>query len=173
MKTIYQIFFALFITLNTSWALDQFACECKATGPGYEATNKQTGGIDKICSYQCKCLGWDTKVDPKTKISVATNAVPNIILDVKSLATSAASKEHWDFGSHVCHGQYSYKSNLGDPNWKIVVKFDTFFLYTSGDVSYSEDHGREIAMGMRESGFKYTKTAAEIAQSIKDQLKKF
>lgn len=173
MKTILKILFIAVFTIKPLWALDEFQCQCKAKAPGFEATNKTTGGIDKICSYSCKCLAWDTITNPKTKVSVANHVVPNILLDIINAPTTAYSRESWDMGSHVCHGQYAYKPNWGDENWKIVVKFDTFTLSSNGEVSYPEDHSREFAMGMSQSGFKYTLKALEIAASIKDQLKKY
>lgn len=173
MKTIYQILLTLFITLNTSWALDNFVCQCKATGPGFEVLNKEKKALDKICSYSCNCIAWNTTIDSKTKNSVATQVIADIKLDAKDLPSSARSRETWDSGSNVCHGQYSYKSNLGDPAWKIKVKFDTFHLNTAGEVLYAEDHRREIAMGISEVGFKFTPKAPEIMQSLKDQLKKY
>lgn len=74
---------------------------------------------------------------------------------------------------NICHGQFAYKPHWNDENWKIVVKFDTFTINTKGEVSYPEDHSREFAMGMNQSGFKYTLQAPEISGSLKDQLKKY
>lgn len=167
MKPIFALFLFAFLSLNSAFALEEFLCQCKAKAPGYEETNRKNGSIDKICSYSCKCIAWDMNG------KVAKNITPNLSLDIINEATTAASKESWDFGSHVCHGQYSYRSSLSDPNWKIVVKFDTFTVNTAGVVSYPEDTKRQIAMGINESGFKFTKTATEIAASLKAQLKKF
>ena len=155
------------------WALDDFICQCKAKAPGYEATNKETGGSDKICSYSCNCIGWMVKTDPKTKAKIASAAIPNINLDVINAPTTAYSREQWDAGSHICHGQYAYKPSLSDENWKIKVKFDTFTLNSKGEVMYPEDASREIAQGLNYVGFKYSKSAPEIAASLKDQLKKY
>lgn len=166
MKTIKNIFLMMsfiLISANVSWALDKFVCECKAPRPGYEATNKATGGIDKICDYNCTCVAWSANVP----------AVTGINLELKSLATTANSKERWDFGSHICHGQYSFKPNLGDENWKTQVRFDKFHINDEGKVIYPEDRKRQIALGITESGFKYTPNAPEIAQSLKERLKKF
>jgi hypothetical protein len=166
MKTIKRIFLMLsffLLSANNVWALDKFMCECRAPRPGFEATNKTTGGIDKICEYNCTCNAW----------SATAPVVTGINLELKSLATSAASKERWDFGSHVCHGQYSYKSNLGDPNWQIQVRFDKFHINEQGRIIYADDDKRQIALNMYESGFKYSPFAPEIAQALKERLKKF
>lgn len=174
MKPLFALFLFAFLSLNSAFALEEFLCQCKAKAPGYEETNRKNGSIDKICSYSCKCIAWDlSAVDPKTKTTVAKNVTPNLSLDIINEATTATSKESWDFGSHVCHGQYSYRGSLSDPNWKIAVKFDTFTVNTAGVVSYPEDAKRQIAMGISESGFKYSKTATEISASLKAQLKKF
>jgi hypothetical protein len=161
-----------FTSLNV-WALNQFYCQCQAQGPGYEETNAQTGGIDKICSYSCSCIGWDLKTDKKTGATSASTAIPNIKVNVTKAATTAFSRERWDAGSHVCHGQYSYKPNLSDDNWKITVKFDTFGINQNGDVLYPDNARREIAQGINEEGFKYSKKALEIAESLKTQLKDY
>jgi len=142
----------------------------QAKAPGFEETNRETGGIDKICSYSANCVAWEVKKDKKG-VEIATNAVANIKLDITNVATTAYSREEWDAGSHICHGQYSYKPNLSDANWKIKVKFDTFGLNDNADVFYDEEARREIAQGVNLVGFKYTKKAKEIAASIADQLK--
>lgn len=95
----------------------------------------------------------------------------NVPIGVSRLATTALSREKWDHGSHVCHGQYSYRPNLSDANWKIKVRFDVFTINTQGDVSYPEGAKREIAQGINEEGFKYTKSAPEIAKALKLKVK--
>lgn len=159
------LIFSIFIQ-PSAWAFNQFVCECKSQGVGYEETNK-CGGIDKICSYSCNCVAWDKKmVNGKVSYSAP---VPNIKLDVIKTPTSAASKEQWDFGSHICHGQYSYKTNLDDPNWKIQVKFDTFTVNSEGEITLPEK--RQISSSVSQVGFKYSKTAKEITESLAKQLK--
>jgi hypothetical protein len=160
----------LMIGSHSALAFNKFFCQCRGTGPGYEETNRDTGGIDKICSYSCNCVAWDVKQKPNGDF-VAQSAVPNISLNVNKKATTATSREQWDFGSHICHGQYSYKPNLSDPNWKIEVRFDTFAINNEGDVFYDEEARREIAQGMNLVGFKYSKKAKEIAASLTEQLK--
>ncbi|MDO9181784.1 MAG: hypothetical protein Q7U04_05220 [Bacteriovorax sp.] len=158
---------------QSSWALDEFLCQCNAKAPGFEETNKTTGGIDKICSYSCKCMAWDQQIDPKTKISMANHVVQNINIDIINEATSAYSREYWDTGSHVCHGQYTFKPNLSDANWKISVKFDNFTIDTKGNISYQEDHFRQIANGINNYEFRFSPLAPEIAKALKEQLKKY
>jgi hypothetical protein len=85
--------------------------------------------------------------------------------------TTATSKEMWDHGSHICHGQYSYKSNLDDPTWKTEVKFDTFTVNSEGEVIYPEGRKRQLALSVTQVDFKYSKTALEITESLAKQLK--
>jgi hypothetical protein len=161
MKTMAKIFLLIMaISSQSLWAFDDFLCQCRAQAPGYEETNARTGVVDKICSYSCGCLAWSAKVPPKT-----------IKLDVIRVPTTAYSKEDWDTGSHICHGQYSWKPNLDAPNWKIKVKFDTFTLNSAGEVSYPENASREIANGINLIEFRHTKKATEISKSLKQQLK--
>ncbi len=154
-----------------SWGYNKFFCQCQASGPGYEETNKQTGGIDKICSYSCSCIAWGTKKERGAELTTL-NPVTDLKVRVNRLRTSASSYETWDKGSHICHGQYSFRPTLGDPNWKITVKFDTFGITDQGEVIYDEDAKREIAQGVSFSGFKYSKTAQEISLAIREDLKR-
>lgn len=163
------LFTSIMTSASSAFALNKFFCQCQAKAPGYEETNRETGGIDKICSYSCSCVAWEEKKNKKGEF-VATQAVPNIKLDLNKLATTATSREEWDHGSHVCHGQYSYKPNMSDANWKIKVKFDTFGLNNDGDVIYAEEARREIAQGVNYVGFKYSKKAREISGAILKQL---
>lgn len=160
----------MLLGVQQAFAFNKFFCQCQAKAPGYEETNRQTGGVDKICSYACNCVAWEFKTKPNGE-QVATSAVPNIKLDVTNVATTAYSREDWDAGSHICHGQYSYRPQLSDPNWKIKVKFDTFGLNDAGDVFYDEEARREIAQGVGLVGFKYTKKAKEISSNLAEQLK--
>lgn len=155
---------------QSAMAFNKFFCQVQAKAPGYEETNRETGGIDKICSYSANCVAWEVTKNNKG-VEIATNAVANIKLDIINKATTAYSREEWDAGSHICHGQYSYRPNLSDPNWKIKVKFDTFGLNDNADVIYDEEARREIAQGVNLVGFRYTKKAKEIAESIAQQLK--
>lgn len=173
MKTFLTVLFLALFSHTPTWALDEMLCQCRAKGPGFEETNKVSGGIDKICSYSCRCVAWDKVIDKKTKTVGHKNFTTDLSIDVMNTQTSASSKESWDFGSHVCHGQYSYRSNLGDPNWKITVKFDSFSINTQGEIAYPENRSRTIALGVAESGFNFTKAAPEISASLKAQLKKF
>lgn len=172
MKNLIMLFiFAITLTsAQSALAFNNFFCQCTAKAPGYEETNRETGGIDKICSYSCKCVAWQVEKDKKGN-PVANSAVPNIIVNADKLATTALSREEWDHGSHVCHGQYSYRPNLSDPAWKIKVKFDTFGINKEGDIFYDEEARREIAQGVNYVGFKYSKKAKEIAASIEKQLR--
>jgi hypothetical protein len=154
-----------------SWGYNKFFCQCQATGPGFEETNKQTGGIDKICSYSCSCIAWGTKKERGTDLTTL-NPVTDLKVKVSRLPTSAASFETWDKGSHICHGQYSYRETMDAPNWKIKVRFDTFGITDQGDVIYPEDAKREIAQGINFIGFKYSKTALEISFAISENLKR-
>lgn len=167
MKTsfILLLFFAIF--QPSAWAVEKFMCQCKAQGVGYEETNK-CGGIDKICSYSCNCVGWNEKKQ-NGKIEYS-KPIANINLEVMKTPTTAASKEQWDFGSHICHGQYSYKSNLDDPNWKTQVKFDTFTVNSEGEVDFLSNR-RQISLGVTQVDFKFTKTAKEITENLAKQLK--
>jgi hypothetical protein len=115
-------------------------------------------------------MAWEFKTKANGE-GVATSAVPNIKLDVINVPTTAYSREEWDAGSHICHGQYSWRPSLSDPNWKIKVKFDTFGLNDTGDVFYDEEARREIAQGVGYVGFKYTKKAKEISANLAEQLK--
>lgn len=159
------------ILIRPLWAYDDFLCQCKATGPGYEETNRATGGIDKICSYKCLCLAWDVKINPATGMYLPSIPVANLRIDVDKKATTAYSRESWDQGSHICHGQYSYRPNLSDDAWKIQVRFDQFQINSKGEVSYDEEATREISQGINHKGFKYTKKAPEISEELKKKLK--
>jgi hypothetical protein len=163
MRLYYSIIFLclLSIFIRPLWAFDDFVCKCQATGPGYEETNSKTGGIDKICSYSCNCMAWENNGIPR----------PNIRLEVNKLPTTAVSREQWDHGSHICHGQYSYRPKLTDENWKIQVRFDEFTLLSSGSVWYPEDASREIAQGINYQGFTYTHKAPEISTALKKMFK--
>lgn len=160
------------ILIRPALAYDDYVCQCQATGPGYEETNKQTGGIDKICSYACECIAWAVKTDPKTGLYISSIPATQLKVDVNRKATTALSRETWDQGSHICHGQYSYKPSLSDANWKIKVRFDKFHINSKGDVLYPEDASREIAQGINYYGFKYSKKAPEIAEELLRKLKK-
>lgn len=170
MKTSLQflMFFFVLLTAQEVSAFNKFLCQCRATGPGHEETNR-SGGVDKICSYSCNCLAWEETIKANGS-KQSSRAVPNIKLDISRLPTSAYSFESWDAGSHICHGQYSYKPSLSDPNWKIQVKFDKFSINEMGDVIYPEEARREIAVGVKVVGFRYTKQAKEISKDIRFQI---
>jgi hypothetical protein len=125
-----------------------FVCECTATGPGYE-----TSITDKNCSYACACDLFDAKGMTKAP----TFSTPNTV-------TSAKSYEKWDFGSHICHGQYAWRPNLSSPNWQIKVKFSPFKITHFANVSYAEE-SVETATGVRES-LKRSEAAPEIRDVI-------
>ncbi|MBC7429954.1 MAG: hypothetical protein H7336_15175 [Bacteriovorax sp.] len=151
------IMFALSFISNAQAAHDVFVCKCIAKGSGVDSNEGQ-----KICSYSCKCNGYDKDQTP----------VLGNIINVDRVATSARSRDTWDSGSSICHGQYAYKSNLSDPNWKIQVRFSPFNVtsYNNSGVFYDEaDEMVEIAIGVKYF-MKRSPTAYEIVQSIKDQF---
>ena len=136
---------------------DVFVCKCVAKAPGVD----NVAG-EKLCSYDCNCTGYNKDQAPKENIKVSVLDTP----------TSARSKDQWDFGSSICHGQYAYKSNLSDPNWKIKVKFSPFTVnsYNNGQVSYAEqDQMVEVAIGVKYY-LKRSTEALEIVQSLRNQL---
>lgn len=148
--------FALTIAGNAQAAHDVFVCKCLAKGPGVD---NRAG--EKICSYSCNCNGYNKNEAPKTNIKVS----------VDQLATMARSRDTWDMGSSICHGQYAYKANLGDPNWKIKVKFSPFNVTSYNDsVYYDEaDQSVEVAIGVRYH-LKRTEKAPEVVEALKNQL---
>lgn len=156
MFTMTFFLFALTIAGNVQAAHDVFVCKCIAKGPGVD--NKAG---EKICSYSCNCNGYNKNEAPKT----------NILVSADQLATSARSRDTWDMGSSICHGQYAYKANLDDPNWKIKVKFSPFTVNSySDDVAYDEaDQSVEVAIGVRYF-LKRTPKAPEIREALRSQL---
>lgn len=125
-----------------------FVCECTATGPGYE-----TSITDKNCAYACSCDLFGASGMTKAP----TFTTPNTI-------TSAKSYEKWDFGSHICHGQYAWRPNISAPNWQIKVKFTPFKVTQFGNVTYA-DEMVETAAGLREA-LKRSEAAPEIRDVI-------
>ncbi len=148
--------FALTIAGNVQAAHDAFSCQCQALGPGVE---NKVG--EKLCSYKCNCTGYNKNETPKK----------NILVNIDQVTTSARSFDSWDSGSSICHGQYAYKPNLSDPNWKIKVKFSSFSLNSfSTDVFYAEaDQSVEIAVNVRYY-LKREKKAPEIFEALRNQL---
>ena len=149
---------ASFFTANNALAAyDVFSCKCVTANPGVDNNSGE-----KLCSYTCNCSGYNKNESPKT----------NIRVNLKDLATSARSKDTWDFGSNVCHGQYAFKPNLSDPNWKIQVKFSPFIINSTSDsqVIYEEkDQTVPIAIGIMYQ-LKRSKDAPEIFQALRNQL---
>ena len=138
-------------------ANDVFVCKCIAKGPGVDNRKGQ-----KICSYNCSCNGFN-------KDQPALNGVK---ISVESVATTAQSRDTWDSGSSICHGQYAYKSNLNDPNWKIQVRFSPFNIssYNNAGVYYDEaDQSVEVAIGVKYY-IKRTMSAPEVVDSIRSQF---
>lgn len=150
------LLFSVSFTGNVQAASDVFTCKCVAKGPGVDSNSGE-----KICSYSCNCNGFNKNEAPKLNIAVSADRV----------ATSARSRDTWDMGSSICHGQYAYKSNLSDPNWKIKVKFSPFTITSyNSNVSYDEaDQSVEVAIGVRYY-LKRTPTAPEIFESLRNQL---
>ncbi len=149
------LFVATFVS-NAKAANDNFTCKCIAKGSGVD--NKE--GL-KICSYSCSCNGFNKNEAP----------IMNAKVSIQQVVTTAQSRDNWDSGSSICHGQYAYKPNLGDPNWKIQVRFSPFNVNSfSDDVIYDEaDQAVEAAIGVRYY-LKRTPKAPEIVQSIREQF---
>ncbi len=148
--------FAVSFTGEVQAANDHFVCKCVAKGPGVDNTSGE-----KICSYSCNCTGFNKNEAPKQNIKV----------NVDRVATSGRSRDTWDMGSSICHGQYAYKSNLSDPNWKIQVRFSPFTIMSyNSNVMYDEaDQVVEVAIGIRYH-IKRTPNAPEILDSLRGQL---
>lgn len=85
------------------------------------------------------------------------------------MITSAKSRETWDIGSHVCHGQYAWRPTLDSPNWQIKVKFAKFQMTSFTDDVYYPTTSVEIATGVS-SEVKFTQTAPEIRAAIAKKL---
>ncbi len=134
---------------------DHFVCTCLATGPGYE----EGVNIDKICSYDCSCLAFTEGQAPDMNVKA-------VVSKVKS---TAYSRESWDQGSHICHGQYAYRPQLDSPNWKIEVRFSPFRITSEGDLIHEET--ALIAQGINYE-LKRTPKAPEIVQDLRRQLSK-
>lgn len=139
-------------TTGTSSSALGFLCQCKAIGPGYE-----TSTTDKFCQYSCAC-------DTLTKDGM--EKAPSFTTD--ALRTSAKSYEHWDFGSHICHGQYAFRPTLSSPNWEIQVKFSAFRISHLGYVSY-DDPSVETSTNVSEE-LKRSEEAPEIRDAIAKKL---
>ena len=160
MKRIFLILsvmlFAITFVSNAKAANDSFTCKCIAKGSGYDNKLGQ-----KICSYDCNCNGFNKNEPPKM----------NVKLKAEQVLTTAQSRDTWDSGSYICHGQYAYKPNLGDPNWKIQVKFSPFNINSFSDAVFYDqaDESIEAAIGVRYY-LKRTLTAPEIVQSIREQF---
>lgn len=154
---VFLMTFAISFISNAQAANDVFVCKCIAKGPGVDSKEGQ-----KICSYNCNCNGYNKNENPTLGIKVS----------VDNVATSARSRDTWDSGSSICHGQYAYKANLGDPNWKIQVRFSPFNItsYNNSGVYYDEsEQSVEVAIGVKYF-LKRTEKAPEIVQSIRDQI---
>jgi hypothetical protein len=151
------LLFALSFVGNAQAANDVFVCKCLAKGSGVD--NKQG---QKICSYNCNCNGYNKNEAPTLGVKISVDQV----------LTTAQSRDTWDSGSSICHGQYAYRSNLSDPNWKIQVRFSPFNVtsYNDSGVFYDEaDQGVEVAIGVKYY-IKRTLTAPEVVQSIRGQF---
>lgn len=148
---------SLFAANNAFAAYDVFSCKCVATAPGVDNNSGE-----KLCSYGCNCTGFNKNETSKENIKV----------NLTQLATSARSKDTWDFGSNICHGQYAYKPNLSDANWKIQVRFSPFTIssVTKTLVIYEEkDQTVQIANGVFYQ-LKRSSEAPEIFQALRNQL---
>ena len=155
--TLSALLIALSFIPNAQAAHDVFVCKCLAKGSGVDSKDGQ-----KICSYNCSCNAYDKDQTPVTGIKVSVDHV----------ATTARSRDTWDMGSSICHGQYAYKPSLSDPNWKIQVRFSPFNVtsYNDAGVFYDEeDQMVEVAIGVKYF-LKRTPTAPEVVQSIRDQI---
>jgi hypothetical protein len=115
--------------------------------------------IDKICSYDCSSLAFGESQAP----------VQNIKVRVSKVKTTAYSRDSWDQGSHICHGQYSYRPQLDSPNWKIQVRFSPFNITSEGFLIHQESV--EIAQGISYE-LKRTPKAPEILAVLSEKLSK-
>lgn len=138
---------SFFSALSFAQNQERASCQCIAAGPGYE----DGPNIDKFCSYNCDCNGQK--------------------LELKNLKTTAGSKESWDYGSHICHGQYSWRPRLDSANWQIQVRFESFKIDTLGLVFYSEN-GTETYSGVIEH-LRRTPVAPEILGAIQEKIPTF
>lgn len=157
LMALFTFMFVLSFVPSAQAANDVFVCKCIAKGSGVDSTDGQ-----KICSYSCNCNGFNKDQPP----------VLGAKINVDRVATSARSRDTWDSGSSICHGQYAYKSNLGDPNWKIQVRFSPFNVtsYNNSGVYYDEaDQSVEVAIGVKYY-IKRTMNAPEIVESIRNQF---
>ncbi len=149
--------FVLSFVPSAQAANDVFVCKCLAKGPGADSKEGK-----KICSYSCNCNGYSKNQKPEL----------GVIMDVTRVETTARSRDTWDSGSSICHGQYAYKSNLSDPNWKIQVRFSPFNItsYNDAGVYYDEaDQSVEVAIGVKYY-LKRTMNAPEVVQAIRNQF---
>ncbi len=131
-----------------------FKCECAASGPGYEDNEKG----DKHCAYTCSCDVFTAAGQEK---------VPTF--ETPAMVTSAKSRETWDIGSHVCHGQYAWRPTLDAPNWQIKIKFNKFQMTSFTDDVYYPETMVEVASTVR-SEVKWTTTAPEIRAALAKKL---
>jgi len=113
--------------------------------------------FDKLCSYNCQC---NTFLGANAIASNAPVKVTNVI-------STAYSYEDWDRGSKICHGQYAWRPNLGDPNWQIVVKFTPFTMTSDGALTYPESV--EVAIGVNED-IERSSSAKEVLDVLKKSL---
>jgi len=96
--------------------------ECRCTQSGKSGGDNVPGG--KRCQYSCKC---------SCSNSIIHNLFPFIKDEVTVVTvTTRYSKEDWDRGSLVCHGQKG-----GSDPW-IAVEFNSFFVGYNNDWSRTE-----------------------------------
>lgn len=138
--------------LATAEAPTGFVCDCTSARPGFE---DKTGA--KNCSYQCDC---------SVIASSGMTKVPGF--EAGPVKTTAYSFEHWDFGSHICHGQYAFRPTLSSQNWEIKVQFSPFKITHYGNVTYLEET-IQTSTSVRET-IKRTPMAPELRDAIAKKL---
>jgi hypothetical protein len=122
-----------------------FSCQCVALGTGADSSD----GSKKLCSYHCTCGSQE--------------------LDLRNLESSAYSWEDWDRGSHICHGQYTWRPRLDAPIWQIAVQFSPFTITETGKPIY-DSPAVEIAPGIF-MDLSRSEDALEIRDAIRTRLK--
>ncbi len=138
--------------LATEEAPSGFVCDCTSARPGFD---DKTGA--KNCSYQCDC-----------SVITSSRMTKAPAFEAGPVKTTASSFERWDFGSHICHGQYAYRPTLSSQNWEIKVRFAPFKITHYGTVTYLEET-IETSTAVRET-IKRTPMAPELRDAIAKKL---
>ena len=111
----------------------------------------------KNCSYACSCNVFD---------ATGVQKVPG--LRAGPTRTTAASKERWDFGSHICLGQYALRPTSTAPNCQIEARFSDVQVTHFG-TTYHPAEGVETSTSMRET-LKRTEAAPELHDALAKAL---